>query len=252
MHRLLFLLVLAAVPDVANAGLSYICQDRQILAYTGIVDDAPKVAGDFGPFSAKSLSEYSTNTGDHVGASASMTSTLGADAIHASGSVAADSGGGYESTYRALHRATFDVAEPTRFTLTAGLTNWDVNVFGFDLPGPLLSVRLVPVGPNTGAALVDEKWTDQDVQFGTHGTPRVDDRTGTLQPGRYLLAVDVQTTMYEGGESADYVLDFTTRAAGGPPSAVPLPPAGSAGLLALAGLAGRQWAVARRRRLLAR
>jgi hypothetical protein len=223
--------------SVATAGLAYVSQNRVVSASTP--DGASsRTAASFGAFSA-SVASHEPAGGNN--ASASMVSHLEQAAIGASGSVAANSGGP-PARFAAQHEIVFDVVRPTSYTFSAALLIRQFDVFGFDLPGPLFSVRLGSVG--SSAPLIDERWTDSDIFSLTHGAPAVN-RVGLLEAGRYALEVNVQSTLFEGGEQFDYNLSFKTRA---DPSAVPLPPAGWAGLLMLAGLVAGKWWTARRGR----
>lgn len=254
--RRLLLGVVVLVPAwwtaAADAGLTYVSQTRRVEADTerpgddepGSDNGALRTAGtdDLGRFTADVRSSYTApRTLDGAITRVSHDSTIDGKGVRASGTVLALD---EPARYLSLVSATFDVAAPTPYTLTAGLRLPNFTQFqGSDELDPELYVlRLQRVGAGV-APLVEERWFNYDMIQDRPNT----DVAGTLSPGRYNLLLDIGTTTVTGGTTdGSYYLNFTVGKGDGPPSAVPLPPMVWGGAASLAGIAGAQ--VWRRRR----
>jgi hypothetical protein len=239
----------------ADAGLSYVGQDRRVEAGTGNYgtpfpsDNGPfnvRSATGFGPFAATVESSWSNEFGDGDSARVSQSSVLGDLLISVSGDVLAGAGA-FNAQYQSLFDVTFDIAEDTPYRLAADMRFDTIEYSGILRTNDVFTLVLRRLGGSDGGGtLIDERWSTFDVTDTMRGEPDVS-RSGTLEAGRYALLLDIKTSIDAGGEIATYNLDFTT---GGvtPLPAVPLPPAAWMGLLTLGGIVGsRVWAARRSR-----
>lgn len=253
--RLLIVLLAAATmwPAVpVRAGLVYQRQSRHVEAGTGNYttpeefDNGPlRTATTSGSerFAADVRSEYTDAvTGDYAVARVGQTSTLSTDGVRVAGTMHAMNGSAH---YRSRVAVTFEVTEPTPYTLVSRL---DFSLFRLTVVDPDDGDLYAVVLSRGGKPLVEERLSDSELVLGKPESP-VANLTGVLEPGEYDLLLDVRTTIYAGIETGSYDLSFLVGETGGPPPAVPLPPMVWAGAIVLASMAGVQrWQRRRRAR----
>lgn len=253
-------LVLLLSAGAAEAGLTYGSTSRSVEAFVGEAARPREFDGDAGlaPFDADVSAEDRSPDGRLMRGRATQSSTLGEGVVRASGELSARSElDRARSTVR--FQLGFNVTEPTPYTLTAS--------FAGALTGPLtrppqgvdplfsVGIRQGNVNARPGPFLVGGGSTEAGFRAGTQ--PPEFSNAGTLAPGPYVL--DLFLSAYADADANDdqiydvadqrgsYTLEFRHGAGidpgpgpgpePGPGPAVPLPPAGWAGLLTLGGIA---------------
>lgn len=228
-------LLTLAVASSASGGISNLKAHRELSVLVGDPPSGQSYAsGQAGLFDRTAEAHLDRGNGDHSDGVAAQRSVVGPDSVTASGAfdlAPSDDPLSFTSSVD----ASFAVPQGAPYHLSAHLAFDEES--GRPPQDSFFSLRLRNLTTATDVLLPrPELHFENDLAF-----------EGTLAPGDYEVRFALHDDVGIGLVVGSYRMNF---ALGDGPHAVPLPPAGYAGLLALAGLAGGQWWSARRRRQL--